>query len=719
MSQSQNHPLTPTPTVCLNMIVKNESAILPRLFDSVVSIIDCYCICDTGSTDSTVDVIQSYFEAKGIPGKVITEPFQNFEYNRNVALQACIGMSDFVLLLDADMVLDIKLFDKKLLLLADCFTLVQGTPHFYYQNMRILRNDGRYKYVGVTHEYIDKPADAVVGHIEKDLLFIRDIGDGGSKQDKFDRDIQLLLGGLQEDPSNDRYHFYLANSYYDLGRFEEAIPVYQKRIQLGGWREEVWYSYYRIGLCFMKLNKIPEAMWHWMEGFNYYPERLEGMYELIRHYRLRGQNKVAFGLYTMCKPFLESSINRDKFLFLHNEVYNYKLYFEYTIIANYNSVPDIQREAMAVLNSPLAHPAEIDNLLSNLKFYQPLLEPNFVVNYDKRIKSSFKDEVFTLYSSSSSLVPLVDEDHENRKHFGKPCYAMNVRFVNYFIEPNGTYANCDNHIVTINKYMELGADFKVVREEMIHVTFDDRRYIGVEDVRLFHDVNGNLLAAGTALHKNGNLGVVVGKYTTETKGDTTTRAVQPIWRELTQGFEPPRACEKNWVFVNCCIESDALRNAREAKPTLAEGSTAMQALTETYMVYDWYPLRLCKEDTNQCLQVVATRPMPRLFERVRGSTCGFEYEDEIWFVTHLVSHETPRQYYHVLCVFDIEMNLLRYSEPFKFEGHPIEYCLSIVVESKCVLINYSTWDRTTRIGVYNKWELENKMRFRVPRKGHP
>ena len=38
------------PTLCLNMIVKNESKIIRRLFDSVLPIIDCYCICDTGST---------------------------------------------------------------------------------------------------------------------------------------------------------------------------------------------------------------------------------------------------------------------------------------------------------------------------------------------------------------------------------------------------------------------------------------------------------------------------------------------------------------------------------------------------------------------------------------------------------------------------------------------------------------------------------------------
>jgi glycosyltransferase involved in cell wall biosynthesis len=41
-------------TICLNMIVKNESKIITRLLESVSPIIDCYCICDTGSTDNTI-----------------------------------------------------------------------------------------------------------------------------------------------------------------------------------------------------------------------------------------------------------------------------------------------------------------------------------------------------------------------------------------------------------------------------------------------------------------------------------------------------------------------------------------------------------------------------------------------------------------------------------------------------------------------------------------
>ena len=75
------------PTLCLNMICKNEAQIITRLFDSVINIIDCYCICDTGSTDNTPTVIEEYFKRKNIPGKIVYEKFIDFSYNRNFALK--------------------------------------------------------------------------------------------------------------------------------------------------------------------------------------------------------------------------------------------------------------------------------------------------------------------------------------------------------------------------------------------------------------------------------------------------------------------------------------------------------------------------------------------------------------------------------------------------------------------------------------------------------
>ena len=140
-------------------------------------------------------------------------------------------------------------------------------------------------------------------------------------------------------------------------------------------------------------------------------------------------------------------------------------------------------------------------------------------------------------------------------------------------------------------------------------------------------------------------------------------------------------------------------------------------------------MQICKINVEKLsLSLVEEKKMPQIFSHVRGSTCGFNYykniaennngnisinimEHEIWFVGHIVSYESPRHYYHIISVFDANMNLIRYSAPFKFEGEPIEYCLSIVVEDERVLMNYSTWDRTTRIGIYDKKYIDSIVKY--------
>ena len=121
-------------TICLNMILKNESKIITRLLKSVLPIIDSYCICDTGSTDNTIELIESFFADKNIKGKIVNEPFRDFGYNRTFALKQCLGMpnADYLLLMDADMVFlfdpsfDISLF-KENLKQKDAYYIFQGS----------------------------------------------------------------------------------------------------------------------------------------------------------------------------------------------------------------------------------------------------------------------------------------------------------------------------------------------------------------------------------------------------------------------------------------------------------------------------------------------------------------------------------------------------------------------------------------------------------------
>jgi hypothetical protein len=113
------------------------------------------------------------------------------------------------------------------------------------------------------------------------------------------------------------------------------------------------------------------------------------------------------------------------------------------------------------------------------------------------------------------------------------------------------------------------------------------------------------------------------------------------------------------------------------------------------------------------LNIVEKKEMPLIFSHCRGSTCGFKFENnEIWFVVHLVSYEIPRHYYHMIVVFDTDMNLKSYSAPFKFEGEPIEFCLGLIVEKEKVSMSYSTWDRSTKIAVHDKSYIDSLLVYK-------
>ena len=382
------------PSLCLNMIVKNESKIIKKLFDSVIEIIDCYCICDTGSTDNTVEYIKEYFEQKNIPGKVYYEEFKNFGYNRTYSLKKCIGMSDYILLMDADMELIIKNFNKSTLT-KNNYYLLQGNDNFYYNNIRIIKNDEKgenYKYVGVTHEYLNIEKNKEIYHISKDELFINDIGNGGCKDNKYIRDIALLTQGIIDEPSNSRYYFYLANSYNDSGQYENAIKYYEIVIKMNGWAQEIWYSLYKIGLCYKKLNNIKNSIYYWIEGLEICKNRVENIYEIINYYRHQKKYEIAYYYYKIAIDVLNNNTNdKDSFLFLHNDVYTWKLDFEYYIISYYINNKNIKKLNFSLINilNNSTDNSSINITISNMKFYKNILNAEKIINFTNSLKKIF------------------------------------------------------------------------------------------------------------------------------------------------------------------------------------------------------------------------------------------------------------------------------------------------------------------------------------------
>ena len=117
---------------------------------------------------------------------------------------------------------------------------------------------------------------------------IDDRGGGGSKDDKFGRDISLLTKELEREPDNERYMFHLAEFYRHGKRYRSAIEWYRKGIDRGGWQEETWYARYMIGACHEALGELPEATAAYLDAYIDRPARAEPLHDLARLWRLKG-----------------------------------------------------------------------------------------------------------------------------------------------------------------------------------------------------------------------------------------------------------------------------------------------------------------------------------------------------------------------------------------------------------------------------------------------
>ena len=318
---------TRTPTACLAMIIKNEGPILPRLFESVQGFVSEYCIVDTGSTDDTIDVLRSM----DMPGVILEEPFVNFATTRNYMIDQCrkIMSCDYLVLLDADMVLRVSPeWDWSKLDGRDAYNIIQVSG-VEYENLRMIRRTAdNIHVVGATHEYYDvPPKEYTQGRLPKQLVYIEDVGDGKAKGDKFERDERLLRHELQEQPDNVRTVFYLANTLKDQGKYEEAIPLYERRAIMGGWFAEADYSYIMLTQCYLALHNVAKArMYAEVAAYGRIAQRAEPLYQLVFYFHRHGQYELAWYYCTLALKIPKPEVSQA--LFILNSVYEYWLDYE-------------------------------------------------------------------------------------------------------------------------------------------------------------------------------------------------------------------------------------------------------------------------------------------------------------------------------------------------------------------------------------------------------
>ncbi len=343
----------PEKKLCLNMIVKNESKVIKRCLDSVKSIIDTWVIVDTGSTDGTQKIIKQHL--KGIPGKLYERPWKNFGENRTEALQLAQGHAEYILFMDADDVLEFDGdFDKETLTL-DLYNMWRGTPGFTYLKPQIVRADLPWKWLGVTHEYLDCPQLYTSETLEEVRYVSKDDGASSYDPKKFLKNVALLEEGLKKEPNNYRYMFYLAESYRDSGEKGKALEWYQKRIAAGGWDEEVFWSKLQAAHLMRALDlPVSAVIESYLDTYSFRPHRIEPLYYLAEIYNKEGKYEKAYALIksglAMPKPTKKDA------LFNVDWIEEYGLLFQLSISAHfvgkYQEALDACDQLLKIKNMP-------------------------------------------------------------------------------------------------------------------------------------------------------------------------------------------------------------------------------------------------------------------------------------------------------------------------------------------------------------------------------
>lgn len=323
-------------SICLNMIVKNEAHVIVRCLRSVKPHITSWCIVDTGSTDGTQEKIKAVMA--GIPGELHEKPWVKQEHNRNEALDLAYATgADYIFLIDADEVLERASEDATWPALGcDWYTLNVRYGSIEYSRSQLLstKHIWRWRSTGRRcgfHPMLTSASAKTCGRIEG--LSTRPFPDGASwsDPDKYKRLLPLVELDLLDEPRNHRLWYYAAQTYRDAGGLQRALALYEARVRMLGWSEEMWSAAYEAAKLRERLGEpLDNVKAAYLRAYNLRPSRAEPLYRLARLHRLKGFHAEAA---TYAARGLMLPLTTDV-LFVEHEIYAWLLHHEYVLSAN-------------------------------------------------------------------------------------------------------------------------------------------------------------------------------------------------------------------------------------------------------------------------------------------------------------------------------------------------------------------------------------------------
>ncbi|HUN29936.1 MAG TPA: glycosyltransferase [Alphaproteobacteria bacterium] len=225
------------------MIVKDEEKFLPQALASVRDYVDEMIVCDTGSTDRTIEIARSY------GATVIEDPWRNdFSWSRNKSIE--MATKRWILFLDADeeltedsrpALLALKNVPAYLTALyvriANRTDDYRGSGDVSHHVIRIFPNNERIRFYGPIHEYpaldgTSQSVEAVGSGVG--LIHHGYVNTVVAERNKGQRNLEILLAATQADAENP-YHWYnLGTTAYLNKDYELALSSLTRMYDLVG-----------------------------------------------------------------------------------------------------------------------------------------------------------------------------------------------------------------------------------------------------------------------------------------------------------------------------------------------------------------------------------------------------------------------------------------------------------------------------------------------------
>jgi hypothetical protein len=235
---------------------------------------------------------------RDLPGELHERPWRDFEYNRSEALLLARGNGDYVLIIDADDVLEIAPDTSLPRLRADSYTIEIVDVGMSYARPQLVNNALPWRYEGVLHEYLT--CEAASSSERLSGVRIQRNHDGARRKDPrtYRRDAEVLEAALQTETNpflRTRYRFYLAQSYRDCRDWEKALENYLARSELGFWQEEVFISLYSAAQLMEQLGRPDrEIIDTYLRAATALPTRAEALHGASRFCRLKGMHEEGY-----------------------------------------------------------------------------------------------------------------------------------------------------------------------------------------------------------------------------------------------------------------------------------------------------------------------------------------------------------------------------------------------------------------------------------------